>query len=76
MSQLKISLIFAAGICLGILIALIDDFASMKAQYDLGHAVGQKLALRMNPPSEELEIVCASLWVGAQNRIYMEREKK
>ena len=33
-----------------------------------------KEVLKTNPPSEELELVCAGLWVGEQNKKYWERE--
>lgn len=34
---------------------------------------GMAKALSTNPVSEELEITCAGLWVGVQNRKYFER---
>jgi hypothetical protein len=33
-----------------------------------GFKVGMNYALKSNPPSEELEMVCAGLWVGEQNK--------
>lgn len=33
-----------------------------------GFRVGMNYALKSNPPSEELEMVCAGLWVGEQNK--------
>lgn len=44
-------------------------------KYEHGYADGIKSALRTNPPSEELEVVCAGLWVGEQNKKFMERNK-
>lgn len=41
-----------------------------------GYLQGKKDALAMNPVNEDLEIVCASLWVGEQNKKYVERENK
>lgn len=38
-----------------------------------GIAEGLNTALKTNPPSEELEMVCAGLWVGEQNKKYMEK---
>ena len=43
-------------------------------KYEHGYADGIKSALRTNPPSEELEVVCAGLWVGEQNKKFMERK--
>jgi hypothetical protein len=33
-----------------------------------GFKVGMNYALKTNPPSEQLELVCAGLWVGEQNK--------
>ena len=33
-----------------------------------GFKLGMTYALKSNPPSEELEMVCAGLWVGEQNK--------
>lgn len=45
-------------------------------RYDKGYADGVKYALRTNPPSQELEMVCAGLWVGEQNRKYFNKGSK
>ena len=37
-------------------------------EYQAGYAEGMRVALKTNPPSEELEMVCAGLWVGEQNK--------
>lgn len=39
-----------------------------------GRIMAMKEVLRTNPPSEELELVCAGLWIGEQNRKYWEKE--
>ena len=39
-----------------------------------GRSTALKEALHTNPPSEELEMVCAGLWVGEQNRKYWRRD--
>lgn len=41
-----------------------------------GYAVGYKAALNTREPSDELEMVCASLWMGEQHKKYAEREGK
>lgn len=44
-------------------------------KYEQGYADGLKSALKTNPPSDELEMVCAGLWVGEQNKKYGGRSK-
>lgn len=41
---------------------------------DRGSKESLKIALSTNPPSEELELTCAGLWIGEQNRKYWEKE--
>lgn len=36
--------------------------------YESGQTKGSKAALDINNVSEELELACAGLWVGIQNR--------
>lgn len=40
----------------------------IKDEYKAGYAEGMRVALKTNPPSEELEVTCAGLWVGKQNQ--------
>lgn len=58
--------IFLVGCLIGVIWLFIDR------RIDQSHAEGFKLgmhyALKTNPPSEELEMVCAGLWVGEQNK--------
>ena len=42
-------------------------------KYEQGYKEGMKSALKTNPPSEELEITCAGLWVGEQNKKWFSR---
>jgi len=44
-------------------------------KYEQGYADGLKNALRTNPPSQDLEMVCAGLWMGQQNKKYWEKSK-
>ena len=44
--------------------------------YDNGLKDGCKKALKINPPSEAMEVACAALWVGEQNKKYQSKEKK
>lgn len=49
--------------------------SAFERQYNAGVREGRGMALKTNPPSEELEIVCAGLWVGEQNKKFMGRTK-
>ena len=40
-----------------------------------GIVEGRNMALRTNPVSDELEMVCAGLWVGEQNKKYVEKDR-
>ena len=40
-----------------------------------GIAEGRSTALSTNPVSEELEMTCAGLWVGEQNKKYHQKTK-
>lgn len=44
--------------------------------YTKGHDEAVKKALSTNPVSHELEMVCAGLWVGEQNKKYYKKEGK
>lgn len=48
--------------------------SAFERQYNRGLAEGRGMALKTNPPSEELELVCAGLWVGEQNKKYWNKE--
>ena len=39
-----------------------------------GRSMAMKEMLRTNPPSEELELVCAGLWIGEQNKKYWNKD--
>ena len=44
-------------------------------KYQAGYAAGLAEALKTSPPSQELEMTCAGLWVGEQNRKYFQTQK-
>ena len=52
---------------------LIAFFAGEQIGIQKGKAQTTKEVLRTNPPSEELEMVCAGLWIGEQNKKYWEK---
>jgi len=45
-------------------------------EYQAGYEEGMRVALKTNPPSQELEMTCAGLWVGEQNRKYFQKGLK
>ena len=49
------------------LVVLYMDHKVDKAHAE-GFKVGMNYALKSDPPSEELEMRCAGLWVGQQNK--------
>lgn len=61
-----------------ILIMAAIAFTAWYFGYTTGEGRGRqqalKTALSTNPVSEELELVCAGLWVGEQNKKYWEKE--
>ena len=58
--------IILIGAIAGLFYFLFDN--ALDRQYNRGFAEGRGIALKTNPPSEELEMVCAGLWVGEQNK--------
>ena len=54
------------GAIIGLAYFLFDN--ALDRQYNRGFAEGRGTALKTNPPSEELELVCAGLWIGEQNK--------
>ena len=60
----------------GIAIMMVASFLmGEQIGYHEGFKTALKSALRTNPPSEELEITCLSLWVNQQNKKHMENKK-
>jgi hypothetical protein len=48
----------------------------MEQEYAKGLAEGKRVALNASPPSEQLELVCAGLWVGEQAKKQMKKEMR
>ena len=46
----------------------------MQKQADAAYKQGYKDALYKRPVSDDLEMVCAGLWVGKENEKYMAKE--
>ena len=64
--------IFLLGFMIALAWLLVDH------RIDKAHAEGFKMgmhyALKSDPPSQELEMICAGLWVGEQNKKYFKKE--
>lgn len=65
---------YMTWIALGLCTYLLVDF-SLEKSYEKGYVAGHKAALITDPVSDDLEIVCASLWVGQQNKKHAEKFK-
>ena len=48
----------------------------MQKQADAAYKQGYKDALYKRPVSDDLEMVCAGIWVGRENEKYMAKEMK
>ena len=52
--------------------ALLGIVSAFLLGQSIGHregiVEGRNIALKINPPSDELEMVCAGLWIGEQNK--------
>ena len=60
------------GIIVGLVAVL--THGSMDRKYQEGFQEGRKTAYNMHPVSEELEMTCASLWVGEQAKKRWEKD--
>jgi hypothetical protein len=60
---------------MSIVVVVLSFFVGFSQGKVEGLQEGRSTALKTNPPSEELELACAGLWVGEQNRKYYEKKK-
>lgn len=58
-----------------VLLFLIVSRPSMKDHWELGYEAGKKEALNIHRPTDDLEMACAALWVGKQNKIWSQRNQ-
>lgn len=58
------------------LIGLLSGFGGYFHGFHKGAHATRLAALNTNPPSEELELACAGLWVGEQNKKYFYKDQK
>jgi len=61
-------------ILVGVIVGLVFGWAvgEMRGE-NRGFDKGVKYALTTNPPSPELEMICAGLWIGEQNKKYWKK---
>jgi hypothetical protein len=57
---------------IGLLIYAVEERA--KRAHNEGFKLGMHYALKSDPPSQDLEMICAGLWVGEQNKKYFKKE--
>ena len=57
---------FLVLMIIGLLIYAVEERA--KRAHNEGFKLGMHYALKSDPPSEQLEMTCAGLWVGKQNQ--------
>ena len=58
---------YVLSFCVAAIVVLYVSF-KMDQKYAEGVAYGKSIALNTSPVSEELEMTCAGLWVGEQNK--------
>ena len=63
---MKSSLAF--GIAVGVATLIFLSVVVEKNTYKDGYRIGQADALKINPPSEALEVTCLTLWATEQNK--------
>jgi len=63
--------IILIGALIGLSYLLVER--AFERQYQAGLREGRATALKTNPPSEELELACAGLWIGEQNKKYWKK---
>jgi hypothetical protein len=60
---------------MSVVITVVAFFVGFGAGKKEGYKDGVNSALKTNPPSNELEMVCAGLWIGEQNKKYWNKNK-
>lgn len=67
------------GFVLGVLLLGVGAFYSLDylsvLRYQAGYQAGLREAINPRNPSQELELACAGLWIGEQNKKYEAKRK-
>ena len=69
------SMIVAALILIGIFLVTCGFLAGRIVGVGMGIEKGESNAINVRNPSERLEMACAGMWIGEQNKIWYERNK-
>lgn len=73
---MKTLFILVVGGLIGGLIVWVTTPSTLKESWDKGYVEGKKEALRINPPSDQLEMTCAGLWFSKENEKYWRKREK
>jgi hypothetical protein len=68
-------MIVTALVLIGLFLGIVGFFAGYAHGTYVGLDLGKKAAINPRDPSEQLEIACAGMWIGEQNKIWHERNK-
>lgn len=74
-NRLKIFLLLSLSNIFLLIVFSWAAYSYSSIRYQTGVADGIKQALDTRNPSEQLEIACAGLWVGEQNKRYWQKQK-
>jgi len=69
------SMIVAALVLAGLSLATCGFLAGRIVGIGMGIERGESNAINVRNPSERLEMACAGMWIGEQNKIWHERNK-
>lgn len=74
-NRLKIFLLLSLSNIFLLVVFSWGAYSYSSIRYQAGVEHGYKQALDTRKPSEDLEIACAGLWVGEQNKRYWQKQK-
>ena len=69
---MRTALLIVAGV-VGLSTAVLYHHLAVAEAKAYGYAMGTKEALSVTPPSDDLEVVCASLWLADNDRKWQKR---
>jgi hypothetical protein len=69
---MRAALLIVAGV-VGLSTAVLYHHLAVAEAKAYGYAMGAKEALSVTPPSEQLEVVCAGLWLADNDRKWQKR---
>jgi hypothetical protein len=69
---MRTALLIVAGV-VGLSTAVLYHHLAVAEAKAYGYAMGTREALSVTPPSEQLEVVCAGLWLADNDRKWQKR---